>query len=122
MGGQPIGGNDSNTGSGTTLTQGADFGGQSSSGQTQSSGGSGDTLTADQDSGFGQGTTSNAGGSSVGRDQTSGGSSGIGGGEGFIGSQGSGSDDYLQEDDSEILLRGCDKRLRFCKSGPRRPR
>ena len=26
MGGQPIGGNDSNTGSGTTLTQGADFG------------------------------------------------------------------------------------------------
>ena len=33
---------------GTTLSQGADFGGQSSSGQTQSSGGSSDTLTADR--------------------------------------------------------------------------
>jgi len=85
--GQPIGGNDSNTGSGTTLTHGADFEGQSSSGQTQTSGN------------FGQGTTSSAGGSSVGSDQTSGGSSGLSGGEGFIGSQGSGSDDYLQERD-----------------------
>ena len=33
--GQPIGGNDSNTGTGTTSSQGADFGGQSSSGQAQ---------------------------------------------------------------------------------------
>src|SRR6476619_2927278 len=36
---QPIGGNDSNTGSGTTLSQGAEFGGQSSTGQAQSGGG-----------------------------------------------------------------------------------
>jgi hypothetical protein len=135
MSGQPIGGNDSNTGSGTTLTSGytppsagyeqrlasdgtgavsanqgrdsathagreggrADFGGQSSSGQTQTSGGSGDTLTADQDDELGRGTTSNAGGSAVGTDQTSGGSSGTSGGEGFIGAQGTGSDDYLQQ-------------------------
>ncbi|HWI89403.1 MAG TPA: hypothetical protein VNS11_09225 [Sphingomicrobium sp.] len=40
MGGQPIGGDDSNTGSGTTLTQGADFGGQSATGQAQPSSGS----------------------------------------------------------------------------------
>src|SRR6185503_3530190 len=84
--GQPIGGNDSNTGSGTTLSQAADFEGQNSSGQTQTSGN------------FGQGTTSNAGGSSVGSDQTSGGSSGLSGGEGFIGAQGTGSDDYLQDE------------------------
>jgi hypothetical protein len=69
-GGQPIGGNDSATGTGTTLTQGADFG---------------------------QGTTSNAGGSSVGTDQTSGGSSGVSGGQGFVGSQGDDSSDYLQD-------------------------
>lgn len=73
MSGQPIGGNDSATGTGTTLTQGADFG---------------------------ERTTSNAGGSSVGTDQTSGGSSGVGGGKDFIGSQASGSDDYLPEDAS----------------------
>ncbi|MFL6829554.1 MAG: hypothetical protein ACJ8D5_02905 [Sphingomicrobium sp.] len=35
-GGQPIGGNDNQTGSGTTLSQGADVGGQSSSGQSSS--------------------------------------------------------------------------------------
>ena len=40
--GQPIGGNDSNTGSGTTLSQGAEFDGQSSNGQTQDS--DGDTM------------------------------------------------------------------------------
>ena len=57
-GGQPIGGNDSNTGTGTPLSQGADFGGQSSSGQTQPGGGS-DTLTSDQ--GPGAGTTSSGG-------------------------------------------------------------
>jgi hypothetical protein len=68
--GQPIGGNDSATGTGTTLTQGADFG---------------------------QGTTSTAGGSSVGTDQTSGGSSGVSGGEGFVGSQSDDSGDYLQD-------------------------
>src|ERR1043165_9244064 len=34
--GQPIGGNDSRTGSGTTLSQGSDVGGQSSTGPTQS--------------------------------------------------------------------------------------
>ena len=39
--GQPIGGNDSRTGSGTTMSQGADFGGQSATGQTQSGGSSG---------------------------------------------------------------------------------
>ena len=33
QGGQPIGGNDSESGSGSTMSQGADFGGQSSSGQ-----------------------------------------------------------------------------------------
>ncbi|HZU50498.1 MAG TPA: hypothetical protein VE968_01340 [Sphingomicrobium sp.] len=98
--GQPIGGNDSNTGSGTTLTQGADFAGQSSTGQAQASDGTGDTLTSDeQRSGgtFGQGTTSNAGGSSVGGDRGSGSSSGTAGGAGFIGSDANTSDDYLQE-------------------------
>ena len=72
MVGQPIGGNDSATGTGTTLTQGADFG---------------------------QGTTSNAGGSRVGADQTSGGSSGVSGGEGFMGSRADSSSDYLQNND-----------------------
>jgi hypothetical protein len=105
MSGQPIGGNDSNTGTGTTLTQGADFGGQSASGQAQPSNGSGQTMTANRDSGSGQGTTSNAGGSTVGSDQTSGGSSGTSGGQGFIGSQGSGSDDYLQQGGSQENLR-----------------
>lgn len=94
MGGQPIGGNDSATGTGTTLTQGADF-----SNQSDSASGTSDTLTANDDSDFGQGTTSNAGGSSVGTDQTSGGSSGVSDGDGFIGSQGSGSDEYLSDDD-----------------------
>ena len=71
--GQPIGGNDSATGTGTTLTQGADFG---------------------------HGTTSNAGGSSVGSNQSSGGSSGVSGGQGFVGSQGDNSSDYLQDNQS----------------------
>ena len=70
--GQPIGGNDSATGTGTTLTQGADFG---------------------------QGTTSNAGGTSVGSDQTSGGSSGVSGGQGFVGSQSDDSSAYLQDNE-----------------------
>src|SRR5438067_10214865 len=39
-GGQPIGGNDSATGSGTPLTQGADFGGESATGQPQPGAGS----------------------------------------------------------------------------------
>jgi hypothetical protein len=73
MSGQPIGGNDSNTGTGTTLTQGADFGGQSATGQAQPNDGSGDTRTADQRS------------SASSRD------------EGFIGSQSGQSDDYLRE-------------------------
>jgi hypothetical protein len=68
MGGQPIGGNDSNTGSGTTLTQGAEFGGQSSSDRTQSSSG---------ETGGGLGTGGSAGGTT---------------GEGFILHQGSGTD------------------------------
>jgi hypothetical protein len=38
--GQPIGGNDSGTGSGTPLTQGAEFGGQAATGQTETSSGS----------------------------------------------------------------------------------
>lgn len=83
--GQPIGGNDSSTGSGTTLTQGADFGGQSASGQAQPGGsGNSETLTADQGSNAGSGTTT-------------GGSSGGSSGEGFIGAHGSGSDDDLQD-------------------------
>ena len=77
--GQPIGGNGSSTGSGTTLSQGADFGGQCATGQAQQSDGSGDTLTTDQSSE--SPSQSSQGGSQ---------------GEGFIGSQGSGSDDYLQ--------------------------
>jgi hypothetical protein len=103
MSGQPIGGNDSNTGSGTTLTSGYT---PPSAGYEQrlASDGTG-AVAADQgrdsathaNRGFGQGTTSNAGGSTVGTSQTSGGSSGVSGGEGFIGLQGSGSDDYLQE-------------------------
>jgi hypothetical protein len=93
MGGQPIGGNDSNTGSGTTLTAGY-------------------TPPRDNrsDAELGQGTTSNAGGSSVGTDQTSGGSSGVSGGEGFIGSKGGNSDEYLQEksspEDADFAKRG----------------
>ena len=78
--GQPIGGNDSSTGSGTTLSQGADFGRQSATGQAQQNDGSGDTLTTDQSSE--SSSQSSQGGSQ---------------GEGFIGSQGSGSDDYLQD-------------------------
>jgi hypothetical protein len=80
MAGQPIGGNDSNTGSGTTLTSG---------------------YTPPRDDEFGRDTTSNAGGSVVGKDQTSGGSSGVSGGEGFIGSNASGSDDQIEDRDEE---------------------
>lgn len=103
MGGQPIGGNDSNTGSGTTLTSGYT---PPSAGYEQrlASDGTG-AVAADQgrdsathtNSGLGQGTSSNAGGSTIGTSQTSGGSSGVSGGEGFIGSRGSGSDEYLQD-------------------------
>ena len=84
QGGQPIGGNDSQAGSGTPLSQGSEFGGQSSSGQTQPSSGGADTLTSDQ--GPGVGTQSTSCNSSD---------------EGFIGSQDSGSDDYLQDRGSE---------------------
>jgi hypothetical protein len=100
MSGQPIGGNDSNTGSGTTLTSAYT---PPSAGYEQrlASDGTG-AVAADQgrdsathtNSNLGQGATSNA---DVGSSQTSGGSSGVSGGEGFIGSQGSGSDDYLQD-------------------------
>src|SRR4051794_1881423 len=65
MSGQPIGGNDSETGSGTTMSQGSDFGGQSSGGQS-----SGGQLS----SGQAQSGSGSSGGSS---DQS------------FIGSQGS---------------------------------
>ena len=88
MSGQPIGGNDSNSGSGTPLSQGADVGGQSSGEQTSSSGQasqSGDTETLS-----GQQDTSGSGGSS-------GGTGGSSGGEGFIGSQGTDSDEYVQD-------------------------
>lgn len=57
--GQPIGGNDSKSGSGTTLTQGADFGDQTATGQTQTRSGS-DTNSGDQDSGTGDSTSSSA--------------------------------------------------------------
>ena len=103
MSGQPIRGNDSNTGSGTTLTSGYT---PPNAGYEQrlASDGTG-AVAADQgrdsatqtDNRLGQGTNSNAGGSTIGTSQTSGGSSGVSDGEGFIGSRGSGSDDYLQE-------------------------
>lgn len=86
--GQPIGGNDSSTGSGTTLSQGADFGGQSATGQAQQNDGSGDTLTTDQSSE--SSSQSSQGGSQ---------------GEGFIGSQGSGSDDSLQDKVRQARMR-----------------
>jgi hypothetical protein len=112
MAGQPIGGNDSNTGSGTTLTAGytppsARPGHASPSagdGQALSSDGTG-VLAADDHGGMhtrpagnadGAGTTSNMGGSSTDRDPTSGASSGVSGGEGFIGSQASGSDRQVE--------------------------
>jgi hypothetical protein len=126
--GQPIGGNDSQTGSGTTMSQGATFGGESATGQAQSGSGSEPPRSmgargtefgqfGDQDgsrqqgqSGMGQSDLGNqadttlAGRSDqqdLGQDQPSrvGGATGERG-EGFIGSQGSGSDDYLQEDQS----------------------
>lgn len=85
MGGQPIGGNDSNTGTGTTLTQGADFA-------------------------LDEHTTSNAGGSSVGKDQTSGGSSGVDGGKGFIGSRSdAGSDIESRRGDEGEAVHGGDQ-------------
>jgi hypothetical protein len=102
MSGQPIGGNDSATGTGTTLTQGADFDAQAGESSSDRSGG--DTLASNADgrtdrpAQFGQGTTSNSGVSIVGTDQTSGGSSGVAGGEGFIGSDASESDDYLRKE------------------------
>lgn len=54
--GQPIGGNDSQTGSGTTMSQGADFsgqssGGQSSTGQAQSGGSSDPSFVGSKGSG-----------------------------------------------------------------------
>ena len=91
MSGQPIGGNDSATGTGTTLTQGADFSAQDRAGSI------GNATQATDEGHFGQGTTSNAGGSTVGSDQTSGGSSGVSGGQGFVGSQREDSSEYLQQ-------------------------
>lgn len=91
MGGQPIGGNDSSTGTGTPLTQGyagTTTGGAVAAGRLQGLGSS--RLATNQH------TTSNAGGSSVGSDQISGGSSGVSGGSGFVGSQADDSSEYLQ--------------------------
>jgi len=114
--GQPIGGNDSNTGSGTTLSQGADFGGNGSEpprsmgtrgnefGQfgdaTAPTGQQGQAGTGQADLGS-QADTTLAGRTDqqrLGIDQPGsvGGATGRQG-EGFIGSQGSGSDDYLQD-------------------------
>lgn len=97
MSGQAIGGNDSETGSGTTLSQGADFnqdsdqgGGQYAASQSQQSTGGSDATTLDQ---VGQVTRSGAGYGDQGGSSDNTASTG----EGFIGSQGSGSDDYLQE-------------------------
>jgi hypothetical protein len=92
---QPIGGNDSETRSGTTMSRGsggAASGGQSSSGQTEPGGGT-DTLTRQQ--GFGPSPSSS--GQSSGFDQGNTGESVGMTGEGFIGSQGRGSDDNFQE-------------------------
>jgi hypothetical protein len=78
MSGQPIGGNDSNTGSGTTLTQGADF-----------------DESSDNP---GRGTRSNIGAPSLATSQTSAGSSGVSGGKGFIGSEaGDSGSDFARE-------------------------
>jgi hypothetical protein len=132
MSGQPIGGNDSNTGSGTTLTAGyeppsAGPGHSSPSagdGRPLSSDGTG-VLAADQSgrggvhtrptgNADGAGTTSNMGGSSADADQSSGGSSGTSGGKGFIGASGNDSGDYVQDpgratdmgDDSSMRQKG----------------
>lgn len=90
--GQPIGGSDSSTGSGTPLSQGSESGapsgGQGSSGQAQPGTGF-DTLTQGGTGGSGDGTSSGFTGS---------GGSGGSTGDGFIGSQGGGSDEYLQQD------------------------
>jgi len=134
MSGQPIGGNDSNTGSGTTLTAGyeppsARPGHSSPSagdGRPLSSGGTG-ALAADQSgpggvhmpaqgNAHGAGTTSNMGGSSADAGQTSRGSSGVSGGEGFIGSSEEDSGEYVQDqgratdmaDDSSSRAKGPD--------------
>jgi hypothetical protein len=100
MSGQPIGGNDSNTGSGTTLTSGytppaAGYEERLASDGTgavaANQGSDSSTHTNRGGSGMGSGSTSNMGGSTVGSSQTSGGSSGVSGGEGFIGSKAEGS-------------------------------
>lgn len=80
MAGQPVGGNDSKSGSGTALTSG---------------------YTPPPDDEFGRDTTSNAGTSVAGRDQTSAGSSGVSGGKGFIGSNASRSDDQIEDRDED---------------------
>jgi hypothetical protein len=103
MSGQPIGGNDSNTGSGTTLTAGYEPPSPARS-------------ERDSDKDLGRGTTSNAGAPSLGSSQTSGGSSGVSGGEGFIGSSASDAGDYVQDqgratdvtDDSSSRAKGSD--------------
>jgi hypothetical protein len=121
--GQPIGGNDSATGSGTTLSQ-AEFGGQSATGEAQGSGAEPPRSMGTRGSEFGQfgdatGPAGQQGQSGTGQadlgsqaDTTLAGRSdqqdlnvdqpgSVGGasgsaGEGFIGTQGSGSDEYLQ--------------------------
>lgn len=132
--GQPIGGNDSGTGSGTPLAQGAEFGDQGATGQAQLSTGSepprsmgnrgsefghfgdatgpagqqGQSATGQADLGI-QAAATLAGRSDqqdLGIDQP-GSVGGAGGstGEGFIGAQGSGSDDYLQHRQSPASAR-----------------
>jgi hypothetical protein len=126
--GQPIGGDDSQTGSGTTMSQGASFGGETATGQAQSGSGSEPPRSmgtrgtefgqfGDQDgsrqqgqSGMGQSDLGSQADTTLagrgdqqdlGQDQPGsvGGATGKQG-EGFIGAQGSGSDDYLQKGES----------------------
>lgn len=105
--GQPIGGNDSRTGSGTTTSQGAQFGqgstgnefgqskGESAFGESAVSGGGQSDLGTQADTTL----AGRADQQDLGTDQP--GSAGSGRqpetGEGFIGQQGGGSDEYLQE-------------------------
>jgi len=87
------------TGGQDSSTQGSqgNFGGQSSSGQAQGGGAGSDIMTNDEGASGGTGTTGLD--SDDGNIMTGDGSSGESG-EGFVGSQGSGSDEYLREEES----------------------
>ncbi len=105
MTGQPIGGNDSNTGSGTTLSQGADFGeGALQQASTSSSGQQSSDSASDGSSGQGfigsQGASRNDGQGSSGSpaSATSPSSAGASGGSDFA-SQGRGALDEEDMDD-----------------------